>query len=352
MVSWVTFLLACAPRTRNDSDRSDQHVPNAESDADTDADADTDSDTDTDTDSDTDADTDFDCESDLPPSPPYGSRTIDGSATSEDLDVDNDGYIVGSDRMNLYRSSGAGDLDMILPNVFNPQAIVVLPTDDVVFYSEGGELLERLDPKGERHLIVSGLSVPYGAAAPSGVVYASFFDTWVTGADAILRIDPFENEVEEILDWDHDFPWGITFNEDYSALYVSVVQGYNGFVHGQIRIWKVNLDEEGYVDGDPELFVEFTGGTMFSEGLAVDVCGNVYVSLGSKIVRVSKDGTHVDDIWIDDDSTPHGLDRAVSGLAFGRKGEGGTDPLKLYASNPYGKYAIEIDAGVYGKSAW
>ncbi len=77
----------------------------ADSDSDSDADSDADTDADTDADSDTDVDPpDFDCEGGLPTSLPYPSRVIEGSATAEDLDVDNDGYIIGSDRLNMYRS--------------------------------------------------------------------------------------------------------------------------------------------------------------------------------------------------------------------------------------------------------
>ena len=96
--------------------------------------------------------------------------------------------------------------------------------------------------------------------------------------------------------------------------------------------------------------MEFDGDSYWTEGLAVDVCGNVYASLGTKVVRIMKDSKEVDTIWEADSGSSWG--RAISGLAFGRKGEGGTDPLKLYASNPYAKWAVEIDAGVYGKSGW
>jgi hypothetical protein len=150
--------------------------------------------------------------------------------------------------------------------------------------------------------------------------------------------------------WEDDYPWGITFNEDYTALYVSVVQGFDAYMTEPSRIYKLKLDDAGDLDGDPELFVEFEGETSWTEGLAADVCGNVYASLGTKVVRISKDGKTIDVIWESDSGTHWG--RAISGLAFGRKGEGGTDPLKLYASNPYGKYAFEIDAGVYGKAGW
>src|SRR4249919_3324952 len=116
--------------------------PSEESDTDTDTDSDTDADTDTDTDTDSDTDTGptFDCKAGLPASPPYDGRTLDDTVTAEDMDVDNDGYIIGSDRVNLYRSSVDGDTDMIMPNVGNPQAMIVLPTDDIVIYQESGQL--------------------------------------------------------------------------------------------------------------------------------------------------------------------------------------------------------------------
>jgi hypothetical protein len=355
----LLFGLACSPDPGQGSGDSGRTGPyfsdetDADADSDTDSDGDSDSDTDSDTDGDTDADSDtapdFDCKGGLPPAP-YDSRAIDGSATAEDLDIDNDGFIIGSDRLNLYRSNADGDLDMILPNVGNPQAIVVLPSGDIVLHEEANKV-ELVTPAGDRSTIATDLYLPYADATAAGLIYASSPGYNPGDPYAIVRIDPPSKTVEQILEWEDDWPWGITFNEDYTALYVSVVQGFDAYMDGPSRIYKVPLDEDGDADGEPELFVEFGGDSQWTEGLAVDVCGNVYVSLGRKIVRVSKDGDTVEDIWeYDDDPTFFG--RAISGLAFGRKGKGGTDPLKLYASNPYGKYAMEIDVGVYGKAGW
>ncbi len=367
MIPLLLSVLACTPQGGSDDSRPDgSFFPGEESDTDADTDADTDSDTDSDsdadsdadgdgdadTDSDTDTDTDpsFDCKGGLPPDPPYEWRTIEGSVTAEDLDIDNDGYIIGSDRLNLYRSNASGDTDMILPNVGNPQGIVVLPNDDIVLYEENTKL-ELLEADGDRSTIAKGWYIPYGDATPDGLVYASVFQDYGDGDSWILRIDPTAGEVEPLMQWkDKDFPWGITFNEDYTALYVSVVQGFDAVLHGPTRIYKLQLDAKGDIDGEPEIFVEFEGETFWTEGLAVDVCGNLYASLGTKIVRISKDGKTIEEVWRSDDVKA--WSRAISGLAFGRAGEGGTDPLKLYASNPYDKEAIEIDAGVYGKSGW
>jgi hypothetical protein len=352
-VIFLVLSVACSPTGgRTDSGRAPYF--GEESDTDTDSDGDTDTDTDTDADSDTDTGpgSDFDCSA-LPPSLPYAGRTITGSATAEDLDIDNDGYIIGSDRDNLYRANVDGDLDMILPNVGNPQAIIVLPSDDIVVYEETGRV-ERLAPDGDRSTVTTSYYLPYGDANAAGTIYASSFG----GDAAIVRIDAFANTVDELLNrsdpgfpwaW-NDYAWGITFNEDYTALYVSLVQGFDAALDGPTRIYKLALDEDGDLAGVPELFVEFEGETYWTEGLAVDVCGNVYASLGTKVVRVSKDGKTIDEVWKADGDEE--WIRAISGLAFGRKGEGGTDPMKLYASNPYWKEAIEIDVGVYGKAGW
>ncbi len=350
----LLLLLACSPDDGkgNSGDNSGSYFPSEDSDADSDADSDsdTDSDSDADTDSDTDTDTNpFDCKGGIPTALPYESRTIDGSATGEDLDIDNHGYIIGSDRVNLYRADTYGDVDMIMPNVDNPQAIVVLPTDDIVLFGEFSAKVERLSPSGDCSTVTTGYYLPYADANAAGAIYASVYPDMTLGT-FIIRIDPFENTVDELLVWEHDYPWGITFNEDYTALYVSVVQGFDAVLDGPSRIYRVDLDENGDVEGEPHVFVEFDGDATWTEGLAVDVCGNVYASLGTKIMRISKDGKTVEEIWRAEEVSTFA--RAISGLAFGREGAGGTDPLKLYASNPYSKDAIEIDVGVYGKSGW
>jgi hypothetical protein len=87
-----------------------------------------------------------------------------------------------------------------------------------------------------------------------------------------------------------------------------------------------------------------------TEGLAVDLCGNLYVSLSSRIFRVAKGGGAYELVW---DSADLGLaGRAASGLQFGRGGEGGTDREKLYAGCPYAKEAVEIDVGIGSVLPW
>ena len=73
--------------------------------------------------------------------------------------------------------------------------------------------------------------------------------------------------IQEVVAWDDGYPWGITFDANYTALTVGTVQGSDAHLDGPAR-------------------------------------------------------------------------------------EGGTDPFKLYASNPYQKNAIEIDVGVEGKARW
>jgi sugar lactone lactonase YvrE len=222
----------------------------------------------------------------------------------------------------------------------------VLPNDDILMYNENGELVKITADKDE-YTVYAPTYLPYGAANPDGIVYATFPNFWKGKSDGkshIVRIDPSTYSYEEILDWEDDFPWGITFNEDHTALYVSVVQNFDAWMEEASRIWKVQLDPDGYPAGDPELYVTLDEGAIMTEGLAVDQCGNLYVSLSSRIFRVAKGGKSYELLW---DSADLGLEgRAASGLQFGRGGEGGTDPLKLYAGCPYAKEAVEIDVGI------
>jgi sugar lactone lactonase YvrE len=351
-VTLLTFAIACEPRAQGGYDSRPSFGPAEESDTDTDTDSDTDSDTDTDTDTDSDSDTGtkppaFDCEHGIP-EPPYDGRRVVGSITAEDVDVDNEGYIVGSDRDRLYRTSRDGTQEMLHPDAGNPQAVHVLPSGDVVFFKETTIVLDRLDPTGGVHTVVDGYYLPYVDADASGRVYASSVAFGHTESQ-ILRIDPVSKAVDVIVDeFEHGVPWGISLAEDYRAVYVAGNHGIDGEVTDATRIYRVPLDEKGDAEGEPELFVEFEGPSRWTEGLAVDICGNVYVSRGSEVWRISKDGSRIDPIWTAD-RTDY---RVIAGLAFGREGEGGTDPLALYASNPYEKEAFEIDAGVLGKPRW
>ena len=324
----------------------------SDADTDTDADSDTDSDADTDSDSDTDTTPSFDCKGKEVPAPPFDSRVVTNSVTSEDLAIDNDGYIVGSDRANLYKSDTSGNSDMIFPNVANPQMLVVLPNDDILIYNENGELV-KIEADGDEYTVYSVTYLPFGDANPDGIVYATFPNFWPShsGGDShIVRIDPTIDEYDEVLIWEEDKPWGITFNEDHTALYVSVVQRFDAGMDEASKVYKLELDSEGYPAGDPELYVTIDEGAIMTEGLAVDECGNLYVSLSTRIFRVSKGGKAYEQVW---DAADIGLKyRAASGLQFGRGGEGGTDRLKLYTGNPYAKEAVEIDIGVGSVLPW
>jgi hypothetical protein len=355
----TSFLFALACTDSKDGQRdSNQPFFGDDGGGETEADADTDSDSDTDadTDSDSDADTDtkpYDCKGTKVPSAPLDSRMITGTLTAEDIAIDNDGYIIGSDRLILYRSDIDGHLDIILPEANNPQALVVLQDGDIYMEEESHFGLVRISPSGDFHTVSTDYYIPYGDAAPDGTVYFSALPNGtITGKDPsyLLRVDPSSDEVEEIMEWKEDYPWGISFNEDHTALYVSVVQDWDAYMSKASRIFTVPLDDDGYVAGDPELYVTLDEGAITTEGLAVDACGNLYVSLAARLFRVPKGGGSYELVW--EASSIGLLGRAAAGLEFGRGGAGGTDPLKLYASDPYGKEAVEIDAGIGGNLPW
>jgi len=328
----------------------------SDSDADTDSDADSDTDSDADADTDADSDTDttpsFDCKGKKVPAPPFDSRVVPNSATSEDLAIDNDGYIVGSDRANLYKADTSGNAELIFPNVLNPQLLEVLPNDDILMYNENGELV-KIEADGDEYTVYSVTYLPFGDVTSDGIVYATFPNFWAGHSDGkshIVRIDPTTDDYEEILTWDYDYPWGIAFNEDRTALYVSVVQSFDAGMTKASQVFEVALDKDGYPAGDPELYVTIDEGAIMTEGLAVDECGNLYVSLSTRIFRVSKGAKAVEQIW---DAADLGLKyRAASGLQFGRGGEGGTGRQMLYTGNPYAKEAVEIDVGVGAVLPW
>ena len=84
----------------------------ADSDADSDANSDADSHADSHTDSDADTDTtpSFDCKGKAVPEPPFDARNLSNSVTSEDIAIDNKGYIIGSDRAASGSSASVSDV--------------------------------------------------------------------------------------------------------------------------------------------------------------------------------------------------------------------------------------------------
>jgi len=130
-------------------------------------------------------------------------------------------------------------------------------------------------------------------------------------------------------------PNGITFNEDYTALYI-------GEFYGDGRIHKLPIDG----DGNPGTMENWTDpiGSGGLDGLGVDICGNVYVcDYGDSIIyRISSDGQDVVPLINPGGGTY--MPNFQWGVGFA-----GWKFNSIYIPEGWQHYLREVDIGVPGK---
>ncbi len=323
----LTFLAAActppsidSPPTPPDTDTTD-----------TDADSDTDSDTDTDTDADTDV-TEFDC--DQQPEGPYEVTELVAYA-SEDLCFDDEGNLLGSDMQHIYKSTYGGDREIWVPNLPFRAGMRRLPTGEVVIANEARGALQKIYEDGSYETLLQGLRYPNGIEiGRDGFIYLTEHD-----GQRVLRVDPDSGDFTVLSDGDLMAPNGISFNEDFTALYIA------GF-DGQQVIWRLPIDDQGN-PGEMEIWAQDVG-TGWLDGIGVDICGNVYIADygNSKILRFNPDG-EFDTIAVNG--------RELSGHVYmpnmdWGSGVGGWDTMKLYVPEGWqASRAFEVDLGIPGK---
>jgi sugar lactone lactonase YvrE len=224
----------------------------------------------------------FDCAT-APPGP-YKVRTLNGPICSEDLAFDDEGNVVGSDMQHIYKSTKAGVSTLVVPNLPFRAGLRLLSTGEIVLANDETGSLDRVDLDGTRTTVLSNLRYPNGLeVGPDDMVYLTEHD-----GRKVRRIDPFTGDNTVISDGDISSPNGISFNEDFTALYIA------GF-SGAKKIYKLPMNKDGTVAGELEVWADNVG-TGWLDGIGVDVCGNVYIADydRSQILRYDNEGNYID----------------------------------------------------------
>lgn len=272
----------------------------------------------------------YDCE-DLPPGPFTLVPLASSITASEDLAFDTEGNLIGANDSTIFKSTYSGERSFFVSLNFRAGMRYSAGGDLMVNDDNNGRLV-RIDSVGNKIPVLSGLSYPNGITAGlDGYMYLTEHN-----ARRVRRVHPTTGEFTIIDDGTIDSPNGITFNEDYTALYIG---GFNGIG----TIYKLPIDAEG----NPGTIVPFVTdvGTGWLDGLAVDACGNLYVcDYGASIVyRISPDGGTVTPI-ID----ASGAMTYMPNLQWG-SGLGGWDRGKLYIPEGWTHGVFEVDIGVPSK---
>jgi sugar lactone lactonase YvrE len=157
----------------------------------------------------------------------------------------------------------------------------------------------------------------------------------------VWRLDPYTGE-SLLLVSGMTNPNGVTFNEDYTALYI-------GEFCGSGDVFRLPIDAEGN-PGDIEVFAENVGSGCL-DGIGVDACGNVYIcDYGcdgpwddSCVYRISPEGIVEPEPFI-----RPSWQQYLPNFDWG-SGVGGWDAKSIYFAGGWEHHVFEVYVGVPGK---
>jgi sugar lactone lactonase YvrE len=272
----------------------------------------------------------YDC--DALPAGPLTLVPLGGQITaSEDLAFDAEGNLVGANDSVIFRSRYDGTRTPFVTLSFRA-GMRFDPAGNLMVNDDSLGRLVRVEPDRSQYTVLSGLTYPNGMeVGMDGYVYLT-----EQSAGRVRRIHPITGEAT-VLTTGVSEPNGLTFNEDYTALYIGSFCGTDG------TIFKLPIGPDG-TPGTLEPWA--TGvGTGCLDGMGVDACGNLYVADygASHIYRISKDGL-TKRVIIDESGTF----TYMPNMQWG-SGVGGWDPMKLYIPEGWSHGVFEVDVGVPSK---
>jgi sugar lactone lactonase YvrE len=174
-----------------------------------------------------------------------------------------------------------------------------------------------------------------GFEFPDGVEIGKDGHVYLTDLSAgkVYRIDPLSGQYTVLVEMQS--PDGITFNQDYTALYLAGLSG-------EPTVWRLPIAADG-TPGTLEVYVTGVGSGQF-DGIEVDACGNLYICDldDSKIYRVHPDKSI--EVLVDRSAQKS----YMPNLQWGR-GQGGWDAETVYIiDTEVGLLAVPL--GVPGKA--
>ncbi len=221
-----------------------------------------------------------------------------------------------------------GSWGIFRPGMGMLEQLATLPDGNLAISSrQTGDLL-RVTLEGGSEVLAANLSTYGVTLGPDDMLYTA----WRQG---VARINPETAELTPLITQLSNFatPRIVGFSPDLSRLYVTTI--------GNGTVYKVDLDKDLNVVSEVEIFAQNVGGG-WHDGLAVDICGNLYVAdyESTALWRVTHDGD-VDKIWAPPQYVQYG-----HGAEWGT-GEHGWNLTSLFLPQPYNNNTVtEIDIGV------
>ena len=259
-------LVGCAEGVSDDDKGDDGPLRTV---LDTDTDTDTDPDTD---DTDTDTEPPFDCTT--VPDQPLSSSQMD-IETTEDFDFDAEGQMVFANWLGstLFGVDIDRNFSVIATGIYDTRGISVLADGRIIIAYIGNGTIAIMDPvTGSNTVLLSNLSQPNALeVGDNDLVYFSE----IGANQRVMELNISTLETKPVAGG-FTYPNGLVLNANHDILYVSDFQA---------GIYAVPKNADG-TWGDKYLVHNPPGDSY--DGMAVDVCDNLYVLSfnGGKIVRM------------------------------------------------------------------
>ncbi|MEZ4318811.1 MAG: SMP-30/gluconolactonase/LRE family protein [Myxococcota bacterium] len=257
----------------------------------------------------------FDCTA--LPTGPFPNRIVPSARAYHGIAFDTLGNMVGSNGDSLLRTAASNDTSLWVPDVSPGQQMDFLPGGDLVFAHSNGNLL-RITPPGNSQVLASNVNAYGVMVGPDGFVYTANQNT-------VDRIDPDTGDREAYITG-VSVPKVLNWSPALDRMYIGTNSS-GGAVY-EVVLDPVTLEPQG-----PPTLLANTSNT-WHDGLAVDVCGNLYVAefWDKRLWRITPDGDASVLVQYPSDQYGHGV-------VFG-SGIGEWDAMAIYVPQPYNQNRV------------
>ena len=264
---------------------------------------------------------------------PFTLEDVPGAIASEDIAFDADGNLIGSNQQAIFKTAMGSSASVWVPDFKFRAGMRYLPSGDLIVCDDKKGEMVRVEPDGTRYTVLYGLSYPNGVTVDmEGLVYFTDEDQ-----GKVFVFDPYtEHNEKDLLTAEISTPNGISFSPDYQRLYIG------SFCGGSKAVYAMDRNSDGSWDEAFKWAKNVGSGCL--DGIAVDVCGNIFIVDYAKTIvyRIPPDGK--------------GKTKVIEGNDFGNNvylpnmqwgyGIGGWSTTTLYFPNGWANEVFSSEVGV------
>lgn len=275
------------------------------------------------------------------PANPLSTQQLGMARGYHDVAFDGQGHIIGSDNISLLKVDADDNVSLFAPNLGGAQQMDWLDNGDLAVAIDWTQSVMRVTPAGASSLLASNVGAYGLITGDDGMLYAANYAS-------VLRIDPESGEKEVVVEDAGLSPRVIGFSPDNTKLYIGTGIAWEPiFVNGDV--FAVDWDPDTMEPlGDPYVFASGVGTGEYHDSMAVDACGNLYVSdfVAATLYRITPSGEVSEYLDFGETFSP----MYGHGARFGR-GEGWHEDA-IYMPLPYAdNHVLEVVVGVPSRAS-